>query len=296
MEHSTAGSEQYQRIIENLRQLPSLPSVATRLMEVVNSPYSSADDAANLIEKDPALTSTVLRMANSAFYGMPRSVSSVSSAVVILGFNTIRSIVLSASIMKAFPGKEKVPRFDRQKFWRHSILCALGAKLLAHRVTQPLALDPEGAFCAGILHDIGKLIFEQYVSDMFTRACSYAMSCKKPLVEIEKKVMGVTHAEIGRILSDKWALPIDLEQALVYHHTPEAAEQARELVVTVHCADIMAHRVGADIWQGEVINPLWDETFFVLPIKQNDYLECSKELKQNVDKSIEFLTMIHYAE
>ncbi len=296
MNQINEGDERYQRIIENLRRLPSLPSVATKLMEVVNSPDTSADDAAGLIEMDPALTSTVLRMANSAFYGMPRSVSSVSSAVVILGFNTIRSIVLSASIIKAFPSEGKVRLFNHQQFWRHSILCALGAKLLARKCMHSLMHDPESAFCAGILHDIGKLIFEQYVTREFSEACEYADEKKIPLVVAEKEFLDVTHAGIGSILSDKWALPFDLEQALVYHHTPEAAEKARELVTIVHCADIMAHRVGADLWEDEVINALWDETFFVLPIEQNEYLECCEELKENVDKSIEFLTMINYAE
>lgn len=285
--------ERYQRIVENIRRLPSLPSIATRLMEVVNSPYSSADDAATLIEKDPAMTSTVLRMANSAFYGMPRSISSVSSAVVILGFNTIRSIVLSASIIKAFPSHEHDAAFDRQRFWRHSILCALGAKMIARRA---LVLDPEGAFCAGIMHDIGKLIFEQFVTGEFSEACKRAVREQRSLVEMEKQVLGVNHAEIGRILSDKWALPLDLEQALVFHHTPQHADKAQELVTAIHCADHMAHAIGADLWHGEVVYPLWDDAYTTLGIDQDEYTACCDELKEHVDKSIEFLTMIDYAE
>jgi HD-like signal output (HDOD) protein len=146
-------NDKYQRIVENLKQLPSLPAVATKLMQIVNSPESSADDAAALIERDPALTSTVIRMANSAFYGMPRSTSTVSSAVVILGFNTIRTIVLSTSIVKAFPQMVKSDLFQRQRFWRHSIVCALAAKILIRLQMYHLHLDPESAFCAGILHD-----------------------------------------------------------------------------------------------------------------------------------------------
>ena len=99
--------ERYNRIIENIDHLPSLPAIVTRLIEVVNSPDSSADDAAKLIEKDPALTSKIIRLANSAFYGIPRSISSVSTAVVILGFSTIRSIALSVALMKVFPGTTK---------------------------------------------------------------------------------------------------------------------------------------------------------------------------------------------
>lgn len=287
-----SGNDRYQRIIENLRQLPSLPVVATRLMQVVNSPDSSADDAASLIEKDPALTSSLLRLANSAFYGMPRSISSVSSAVVILGFNTIRSIVLSASIIKAFPSRGEGKNFSHQQFWRHSILTALGAKLLVRKSISTLMLDPEAAFCAGILHDIGKLIFEHCVAQDFNEACSFARENGISLLDAEKKLLGITHAEIGKILADRWALPIDLEEALVYHHAPHDAANGRELVAAVHCADIMAHRVGADLWENEVANPLWDETFMLLSISQDDYLDSCEELKNNVDKSIEFLSVI----
>ncbi len=290
------GEEQYHRIVENISQLPSLPSVATKLMEVVNSPDTSADDAAALVEKDPALTGALLRMANSAFYGIPRSISSVSSAVVVLGFNTIRSIVLSASIIKAFPSNEQVQQFDRQRFWRHSILCGLGAKLLAQRTSRSHMLDPESAFCAGILHDIGKLIFEQYVTEDFSKACHCAIENKISLFEAEKQVMGITHPEIGIILSDKWALPIDLEQGLVHHHNPENAEKAVALVTAVHCADQMAHTAGADVWNSETILPLWDGSYATLKLTKAEYASCCEDLKDHVDKSNEFLMMVNYEE
>ena len=296
MEFSKEGNEKYQRIVEGIRKLPSLPEIATRLMKVVNSPYSSADDAAALIEKDPGLTITVLRMANSAFYGMPRTISSVSSAVVILGFNTVRSIVLSASILKAFSSKERIEGFDHQRFWRHSILCAIGAKLIAKQLMPIVMLDPESAFCAGILHDIGKLIFEQYVPEDYTKACQYAVNNKVSLVKAEKEVMGITHSEIGNIVSDKWALPLDLENALVYHHNPKDTDKSLNFVTVVHCADQMAHKAGADLWNNEEVEPEWGGIFSTLGFERDDYTNWLNELKENVNKPIEFLALVGYAE
>lgn len=290
------GYEKYQRIIEDISKLPSLPEIATRLMEVVNSPDTSADDAASLIEKDPALTSTLLRMANSAFYGMPRTVSSVSSAVVILGFNTIRSIVLSASILKVFSSRMGVEQFKHQRFWRHSILCAIGAKLIAKQLMHTLMLDPESAFCAGILHDIGKLIFEQYVPEEFSKACNHAVENKMSLVKAEKEVMGITHAEIGNFIADKWALPLDLENALVYHHNPGGTDKPSAFVAAVHCADQMAHKAGADLWDNEEIEPEWDGAYSTLGIVEDDFNTCLDELRKNIDKPTEFLAMVNYAE
>lgn len=297
MEFTKEGYEKYQRIIEDIQKLPSLPEIATKLMEVVNSPDTSADDAASLIEKDPALTSTVLRMANSAFYGMPRTVSSVTSAVVILGFNTIRSIVLSASILKVFSFKGGIEQFSHQRFWRHSILCAIGAKLIAKQLMHTLMLDPESAFCAGILHDIGKLIFEQYVPEEYSKTCNYAIKNGIPLVRAEKEILGVTHTAIGTIIADKWALPLDLESALVYHHTPHQTEEpASFITITVHCADQMAHTVGADLWDNEEIEPEWEEAYARLDIGEEDLIRCLDELRVNIEKPTEFLAMVNHAE
>ena len=152
----------YRRVIENIDNLPSLPAIVTKLLQIVNSADSSADDAAVLIQKDPALTSKMIRLANSAFYGIPRSISSVNSAVVILGFNTIRSLVLSASVMKMFCGP-KYQAIDKERFWKHSVVCAMCARIIVRYFMNIRMMDPESAFCAGILHDIGKLIFNGMV-------------------------------------------------------------------------------------------------------------------------------------
>lgn len=287
------GNTKYQRIVENLEHLPSLPTIVVKLMQIVNSPESSADDAALLIEKDPALTSTLIRMANSAFYGMPRSTSSVSSAVVILGFNTIRSIALSTSIVKSFPQMIKSDSFNREHFWRHSIICALAARIIIKHQIYHLHIDPESAFCAGILHDIGKLIFEQFVPNDFFATCQYAMENKTSIYDAEKKILGITHAEIGRILADKWGLPIDLEHAIVYHHAPVESNQATELVTAIHCADFMAHKVGANLWNEEICFEKWEEANKILKITEDDFNICYDELKNNLDKSDEFLSMIN---
>ena len=140
-----AVGEQYKELIENINNLPALPAIVSRLIKVVNSPDTSADDAAKLIEKDPALTGKMLRLANSAFYGIPRSISSVSSAVVILGFNTIRSLVLSASVIKMFPDS-KLQVIDKDRFWKHSIVTALAAKILVRHFFNMRMMDPESAF------------------------------------------------------------------------------------------------------------------------------------------------------
>jgi putative nucleotidyltransferase with HDIG domain len=281
----------YKKVVESIDQLPSLPAIVTKLIQVVNSPESSADDAAKLIEKDPGLTSKMIRLANSAFYGIPRSISSVSSAVVILGFNTIRSLVLSASVMKMFAGSQQ-PAIDKEKFWRHSITTAMAAKLIVRHFINVRMMDPESAFCAGILHDIGKLIFNEYMSKEYVEVTAFAEKNNMSLLDVETKVLGINHAAIGKVISDKWALPLDLEYTLVYHHEPGAADQLNELVATINYADLLAHEAGASLWENEPVYVAKNNYRSVLNVSDNDHERILQMLIDSLDKSNEFISII----
>lgn len=289
---SALNKERYHQVIENIDNLPSLPAIVSRLIKVVNSPDSSADDAAKLIEQDPALTSKMIRLANSAFYGIPRSISSVASAVVILGFNTIRSLALSASVMKMFSSVQSTV-ISKDRFWKHSIISAIAAKLIVRHFMNIRMMDPESAFCAGILHDIGKLIFNEFANEGFQEAFQYASKNKVSLLDAEKLILGINHAEIGRIIADKWALPLDLEYSLVYHHKPAEADKLKDLVATVHIADIMAHRMGAGLWEDETYNEECANSRSILQLQDDDYKKISESLAETAEKSIEFFNIIN---
>ncbi|MBN1757962.1 MAG: HDOD domain-containing protein [Chitinispirillaceae bacterium] len=284
-------NERYRRFIEQIDNLPALPAIVTRLIQVVNSPDTSADDAAKLIQKDPALTTKMLRLANSAFYGIPRSISSVSSAVVILGFNTIRSLVLSASVMKMF-STSREPAIDKDCFWKHSITCAIAAKSIVRQFISVRMMDPESAFCAGMLHDIGKLIFSEFAQEDYSEVCSFARKNGKSLLEAEKEILGISHTDIGRILADKWALPLDLEYALVFHHEPMKADSLIDLVTTVHVANTLSHAIGMGLWENETVTPEWDEARSILRMGESDYEHLLKSLTESIDKSREFIDII----
>ena len=291
---NTAGvvpgvKERVAKIIDNVDNLPSLPSIVLKLMDVVNSSDSSAEDAARLVGQDPALTSKMIRLANSAFYGIPRSISSVSSAVVILGFNTIRSLVLSASVAKMFNGKHSL---DMDRFWKHSIVTAMTAKIIVRHLMSVRMMDPESAFCAGILHDIGKLIFSQYMTEDYTAVCNYAKEKKVSLFEAEETIMGINHAQMGKILADKWSLPPDLECALVHHHDPQETSGSAYLVNVVHLADIIAHNLGCNLFDNEVCTDEAEKCRMDLKIGVADYDKIVQTIESSLDKSNEFLSTV----
>jgi putative nucleotidyltransferase with HDIG domain len=292
MNANPAFLARFNLIVENIKQLPALPAVVGRLIKVVNSPDSSAEDAADLIEKDPALTSKILRLANSAFYGVPRSVSSVNSAVVILGFNTIKSLVLSASVIQLFPANSVAGVFDRVRFWKHSIVCAMMARTIAHSIMNTIPMDPQSAFCAGIMHDIGKLIFELYTPAEYKAVCNFSKDKTRSLFDTESMVLGVNHAQVGSILADKWALPLDLESVIVHHHAPQDAKNMRELVAVVHLADVMAHAMDCGLWDKEASPKEWESTRDLLGVSVESFKRLSDSLSQDVDKYKEFLSII----
>jgi HD-like signal output (HDOD) protein len=287
-----AYDERYRQFIENMAQLPSLPAVVAHLIKVVSSPETSAEDAAQIIEKDPALTTRVLRLANSAFYGMPRSVSSVQSAVVILGFNTIKSLVLSASVMQMFPQNGPIHVLDRVRFWKHSIVCAVAAKTIAQNILNFVFIDPQSAFCAGIMHDVGKLIFELFAPKEYAIICGVSRKKNAPLFQVECAAMGLNHADLGRILSDKWGLPLDLEQTMVYHHDPKAAQKITELVAVVHLADVITHKVDCGLWDEESLPHEWDQVRDILSINDARYECIVSSLRDEIDKSKDFFAII----
>ena len=282
----------YHRFIEKMDQIPSLPAIVSRLITVVNSSESSAEDVAELIEKDTAITSKVLRLANSAFYGIPRSVSSVQSAVVILGFNTLKSIVLSASVLNLFSSNKTTQAFDRTRFWKHSIVCALAAKTIAQSMLGRIGIDPQSAFCAGIMHDVGKLIFELFTPKEYADVRVHSLQKKISLMEAEVATMGISHADIGRILADKWALPLDLEYAIVHHHQPLAANKIKELVSLIHIADAVSHRLHCGLWDDETPPPEWKEARRILSIDDARYSQIVDSMTDEIEKYQEFLSII----
>jgi HD-like signal output (HDOD) protein len=282
----------YHRIIENIRQLPALPAIVTKLISVVNSPDSSAEDAARLIERDPSLTSKVLRLANSAFYGMPRSISSVSGAVVVLGFNTLKSLALGASVIKLFPHDSSRAAFDRVRFWKHSIVCAMVARNIAQAQMHVSFMDPQSAFCAGIIHDLGKLIFELFTPEDYARVCLHSRQKGISLVDAETELLGINHAELGHILADKWALPIELELTLVHHHAPQSAKNIRELVTTIHLADLITHRFDCGLWIQEAPPPEWAEARRTLSLSDEEFQRIVDSQQGEIDKYKEYFSII----
>ena len=182
-----------QEITSKIKDLPTLPLVAVRVMEIINDPHSSASDLAEVISSDPAMTAKVLRLVNSAYYGFPNPITTITHAVAIMGFNTLRSLVLSVATFDLFSKKKPDQFFQLEELWMHSIGTAVGSKLLAKRLGLP---NFEELFIAGLLHDVGKVVLDIYLHQDFISCINTAQKTSKPLWIVEQEVIGSSHAEI----------------------------------------------------------------------------------------------------
>jgi putative nucleotidyltransferase with HDIG domain len=236
------------RVTEELVSLPTLPLVASRLLEAIANPATSSGEVARIVSLDPALTARTLRLANSDFYGFPRKVGSVELAVVVLGANTVRDLVLSAAVFQTLGSGT-----DLTGLWNHCMATGVAARALATRTGYRLAGE---AYAAGVLHDIGKVALRQSFPDRFEGIVALARGQRLSIAEAERGVLGSDHAEVGGWLAERWGLPADLVEAIALHHRPECAEVNPELVTLVHLANSLAERMGHAWPQGAEPHPL----------------------------------------
>lgn len=202
------------RKLESLTTLPTIPYVISQVLGAVDNENLSASSLASLIEKDQSLTIKVLAVANSPFYGFSRRISTIDLAIVILGLNTIKEIVLSLAIQKFFTNVRK-DIFDVKAFWQYSVFCGAAGRVLARKLNYRLVGE---AFVAGLMHDIGILILVQYFSGNFNEIRSNQFNKAMTFVEAEKSVLKCTHSDIGAWLANKWNLPENISKAIQYHH------------------------------------------------------------------------------
>ncbi|HOO57560.1 MAG TPA: HDOD domain-containing protein [bacterium] len=224
-----------QKVVDRLKDVPTLPSVIQKIIEIVDSPHTSASDLNKAISLDQALSAKVLKLVNSAFYGFPKKIETLTQAIVILGFNTVRSLALSISMIDFFTRRRGKKRLDYNEYWRHSIATSIMARAIAKKVFPQMA---EEAFVSGLLHDIGILILDQFIPDEFQKAYEKMKTDRIHLYDAEKQELGITHCDVGRMLAIKWNLPDPLLYTINYHHHPDPTKDYFPIVSTVHAANI----------------------------------------------------------
>jgi putative nucleotidyltransferase with HDIG domain len=234
-------------ILKRVKSLPALSQSVGALAAVLRNERSSASDIEKVIKPDPSMTTNLLKIANSAYFGCPCEVTSIRQAITILGHKNLFDLVTSAAFSKVIPHRLPGYEVEAQAFWIH---CAAVAILAEHLAKELGFAPPDLTFTAGLLHDVGKLAIGTFLSQESTEVNERLHNSSAPFVTIEKQVLGTDHAELGAALANQWGLPQEIANVAKYHHNPnEAPSDLQKLIDLVHVADCLAHSLGygADI-------------------------------------------------
>ncbi len=218
--------------------IATLPEVTIKIIEIVEDPKSTARDLHEVIKNDPALSVKVLKVVNSAFYGLPGQVASVDRAIILLGLSAVKNISIAASIARLFKGKRISEQFNASDLWRHSVGVAVAARSIAKCSPHPVMTDE--VFVAGLIHDIGTLIERQAYPDEFATVINRCYSAEQDFLECEREIIGADHQAFGVGLTTKWKFPRHLRAAVGFHHNPEALSvELRNMATLIRIADII---------------------------------------------------------
>jgi putative nucleotidyltransferase with HDIG domain len=246
-------------ILQDVERLPTLPSSLARLSALQKDERSGAADYQKVIATDPALTANLLRLANSAFFGCPRQVTSVRQAVALLGTRRVFEAAVGAAFAAVLPNALPGYGIETATFWRHCVAVAV----LTERIAEDLRLDCcEEGFTCGLLHDIGKLVTSTYLAQQSAALLDCIRAQHKVLIAAEHEILGTDHAGIGARVAVKWNLPETVSAVVRWHHAPSGRDTARgpdepaDLVDAVHVADCLAHAFGFGTDIGELSREL----------------------------------------
>ncbi|MBL8086737.1 MAG: HDOD domain-containing protein [Chthonomonas sp.] len=230
-----------EEIVSRTTDLPSIPAAALKVLQETESSTSTASSVAQILSTDQALSARILRLANSAYYGLSRRVGNLSEAVVVLGMRTVRNLAIVASsypwMTKPVPGYE----LGTKELWLHSFGVAIGAQLAAKRANSPLE---EQAFTSGLLCDIGKLALSVWFENKTDKMLQLAQAKRTSFIQVERMLLGYDHAEVGAHLAESWNFPKEIVNAIKYHHDPDACEDRTLLVDCVHFGDYITMLMG----------------------------------------------------
>ena len=227
------------QLSDELVTVPTLPAIDSQVNDLVADQNSSAAEVAVVIQSDVAIATKVLRLANSAYYGLRSKVNSVQHAVAMLGFNIIKNLAITATVFENLEGGKVHPLFNHEQFWKHSVASGLICRLLADKLGMGRK-DIEGLFICGLLHDVGKIVLEEHLHEKFIECLDVSGSENIPLVEAEQKVLDFTHGDVGAVLADRWHLAPEIIVGAQFHHKPMEAPADGQMVACVtHVADFI---------------------------------------------------------
>jgi putative nucleotidyltransferase with HDIG domain len=271
------------QLIQEAKKLPPIPQAASKALALICDPKTNAAGLARIISADQVLAGQVLRWANSAYFGLDRTVSSVQQAIMVLGMNSIQELIMNSSLCDQL--NQPMPGYDLQRgeLWQHALGTAIGAKLISKQ--HSLRIDDE-AYFAGLLCDIGKLIFERLLRDV-----KIDLSGEEDwsFLQVERAYFGLDHAMLGAEIARRWNLPENLVNAIAHHHEPHNEREQPKLAAAIHVADVSMMALGIGVGIDGLMYPLEEDALQLLGMTWDDVIVLMDEISEQLSKTKELL-------
>ena len=278
---------------KHIKSMPSLPTSVTKVLEICNNLQTSPADLNHVVSLDPVLVGCVLKLLNSAYYGLGQPVTSLVRAIIMLGINTVKNLALSSSIMGHLSSNKASTGLDMEGFWRHSLCVGVSTKLLARtRGVDPNLL--EEYFTAGLLHDIGKIPLNAILSKEYVLTISKADREKKPLFKAEASMLGLDHCKSGAMISAAWKLQGVVGDTIVHHHNIEKySGNSVDILYSVAAANRFASVSGIGFSGDRYPDPLPSRVWEVLGISHDVFDKIEGSVNSEIEKAEIFLKIGH---
>ncbi len=278
-----------QNIIDRIDEFPTLPTVYTKLSDVMSNHRSTPSDVANIISQDQASATKILKAANSSIYGFRGRITTITQAITYIGFEEVKNLVLALSIIQMFFKSDAPSSFNPVNLWKHSIAVGI---ITRHAGNTIGVRDLENYFIAGILHDIGKLLLYKYVPDDYAKAYNYSFTNKVSLRESELKFIGISHSVVGDLLAEKWRLPISIRDVISNLYTGRVSGKLSLLVSCVHVANIAATMLELGDNNDEIIPKPNKDVWDFLKLPDNYFTKNMLEIVKQYQESVKLLLKI----
>lgn len=259
--------------VENISTLPTVPGTLKKLTSIIEKPRITLVEISNFISNDPALTTKVLKMVNSAIYGFPGRIASVSHATMLLGMNVIKGLLLGVSV---FDLMQKT----MNGLYEHSLSCAIASRVIAQKKGLK---EPEEVSVAGLLHDIGKVILMLEFQKDYETAMNEAQTRGISIFDAEKEVFSATHANVGSWLAEKWRFPRNLIEVIEYHHRPALSKSAPMETAIVHMSDLLVRARGFGFAGENLVPEVNPATFELLALTEDDIKDVLNEMESSME-------------
>jgi putative nucleotidyltransferase with HDIG domain len=257
-----------QKAMSRVTDINTLPEVTTKIVQIVEDPKATAHDLNKIVRTDPALATKILKVVNSAFYGLPSQIASLDRAILMLGMSAVKNIALASSIARLFKAEALSEQFAARDLWRHCIAVGVAAKMIANGIKYAPA---DEAFVAGLVHDMGLLVEQQLFPDKLREVAERCATAPQDFCKAEAEIIGADHQTFGAALAGRWKFPPTLRNAITYHHDPGTLPAEHQRFATlIYVADTIACQGQHGLWLTAQVQPIDPAMLDTLKLSQGE--------------------------